>query len=99
MLSWKTYSKSFSECIDTLINFVLDRPKKGEPVSCKGLIVTGRNLNRYRKLLLFDSLLYPLFWFVAKLDALLFWTKGYMLIAKAKVNKNPPGDFIENGYF
>jgi hypothetical protein len=43
------------------------------------------------KIFRFYSLTYPLLWLVAKLDGLLFWTSGYMLIAKATINKGCPG--------
>jgi hypothetical protein len=32
--------------------------------------------------------LFPIVWIFCKLDALLFWCGGYMLIAKATANKN-----------
>ena len=85
--SWTTYSKFFSESIDTLLNFGYGRLKGGQAASSKGLIVTGQELARHHKIFLFYSCAYPLLWLVAKLDGLLFWTSGYMLIAKARVNK------------
>jgi SAM-dependent methyltransferase len=85
--SWTTYSKFFSESIDILLNFGFGRLKGGQSVSSKGLIVTGHDVARYRKIFLFYSCTYPLLSLVAKLDELLFWTSGYMLIAKARVNK------------
>jgi SAM-dependent methyltransferase len=99
IVSWNTYSKFFSESIDTLVNFAYGRLKKGEGASSKGLIVTGQDLIRNRKIFRFYSLTYPLLWVIAKLDGLLFCTSGYMLIAKAVVNKScaeRPGIFSEN---
>jgi SAM-dependent methyltransferase len=90
IVSWSTYSKFFSESIDTLVNFAYGRLKKGQGSSSKGLIVTGKDLIRNRKVFRFYSLTYPLLWAIAKLDGLLFWTSGYMLIAKAVVNKTCP---------
>jgi SAM-dependent methyltransferase len=98
IVSWNTYSKFFSESIDTLVNFAYGRLKKGQAASSKGLIVTGQDLIRNRKIFLFYSLTYPLLWVIAKLDGLLFWTSGYMLIAKVVVNKScpeSPGIFSE----
>jgi hypothetical protein len=85
--SWTTYSKFFSESIDILLNFGYGRLKGRQSISSKGLIVTGQDFARYRKIFLFYSCAYPLLWLIAKLDELLFWTSGYMLIAKARVNK------------
>jgi SAM-dependent methyltransferase len=87
IVSWITYSKFFSEFIDTLVTFAYGWLKKGEAASSKGLIVTGQDLARNRKTFRFYALTYPLLWVIAKLDGLLFWTSGYMLIAKAVVNK------------
>lgn len=88
VVSAKTYSKFFSESIDILINSAYGRLKKEKAATPKGLIVTGRDLDRHRKILRLYSLAYPFLWAVAKLDDLLFWTSGYMLIVKAKVNKH-----------
>jgi ubiquinone/menaquinone biosynthesis C-methylase UbiE len=90
IVAWRTYSKFFSEAVDTLLNLAYARLKKEQVTSSKGLIVTGQDLTRYRKIFRFYSFAYPLLWLIAKLDGLLFWTSGYMLIAKATVNKNGP---------
>lgn len=87
VVRWRTYSKFFSECIDTLVTFAYGRLKKEQATSSKGVIVTGEDIARYQWIFVFYSFTYPLLWLVAKLDGLLFWTSGYMLIAKAVVNK------------
>lgn len=87
LISYKTYSKFFSECIDTLVAFTFDLLKKGETKSKKGLIVTEQDLSRYQKLFRAYSIIYPVVWFFAKLDVLLFWCSGYMMIFKTRVNK------------
>jgi len=87
---WKTYSKFFSEFIDTFLTLAVSWTKKGELVSSKGLIVTGRDLSGHRKIFRLYSFVYPFLWLMAKLDMLLFWTSGYMLIIKAKVEKSAP---------
>lgn len=84
-----TYSGFFSECVDTAIAFAMGRIKKGSPPSGKGTIVTGRDLDRNRKLLRIYSLIYPAIWMVTRLDGLLFWTSGYMLIVRGKSLKSP----------
>jgi hypothetical protein len=85
--SSRTYSKFFSELIDTVITYGFGRLKKEESSFQKGLIVTGDDLGRYRKLFKAYSLLYPVVWSFVQLDKLLFWRSGYMLIVKASIVK------------
>lgn len=92
IVSDKTYSRFFAECIDTLITFAFDTLKKEETASQKGLVVTERDLRRYQKIFRLYSLIYPLVWFFVMLDTLLFWCSGYMLIVAAKTNKNRLSD-------
>jgi SAM-dependent methyltransferase len=75
-----TYSRFFSEAVDTVINWGMERlGKKG---SAKGMVVTGADLARHRKMFLAYSALYPAVWAVTRLDALVP-ASGYMLIAEA----------------
>jgi SAM-dependent methyltransferase len=77
-----SYSRFFSEVVDTAINWAVERlGKKG---SAKGLVVTGSDVARHRKLFLAYSLVYPFVWVVSRLDAVIPWTPGYMLIATAR---------------
>ena len=85
ILSRHTYSKFFSEFIDTLVTQGLRLFKKEK--SSKGVLVVEEDLKKYKKMFKIYSLIYPMLWFFSKLDALLFWRSGYMLIAKAKINK------------
>ena len=87
ILSHKTYSRFFAECIDTLITLAFSLLKRGKATSQKGLIVTGQDLHRHQKIFKVYALLYPIVWLFAKLDTLLFFTNGYMLIVKARVDK------------
>jgi SAM-dependent methyltransferase len=78
----RTYSRFFSELVDTAIQWGVERlGKKG---SAKGHVVTGQDLGRHRRLFLAYSALYPVVWLVSRLDLLLPWTEGYMLIARAR---------------
>lgn len=85
-----TYSKFFSELIDTLIVFAVTvlRGDAGAE-SKKGLLVTGDDLRKYQSMFRTYSLIYPVVSFFSKLDSLLFFTSGYMLIVKARVNPKP----------
>jgi SAM-dependent methyltransferase len=88
VVSHKTYSKFFSEFIDTLITFTywVLKDSRGEE-SKKGVLITGNDLKRYKSLFRIYSLLYPVVLIFSKLDSLLFFESGYMLILKARINK------------
>jgi hypothetical protein len=77
-----TYSRFFSELVDTGLHWGMERLGKGS--SAKGMVVTAGDVGRHRKLFLAYSAVYPLVWGVSRLDALLPWTSGYMLIATAQ---------------
>jgi hypothetical protein len=87
IVSHRTYSKFFSEAIDTLMTLALDLLKRGGAKSQKGRIVTGQDMKRYQKMFSMYSLVYPVVWLFSKLDALLLGASGYMLIVKARIDK------------
>lgn len=76
-----TYSRFFSEAVDTAINWAVERT--GKRGSAKGMVVTGADVAKNQKLFRLYSLLYPLVWAVTRLDALVP-ASGYMLIAAAR---------------
>jgi SAM-dependent methyltransferase len=77
----RTYSRAFTEMVDTAIQLALTRTgKKG---SAKGVVVTGADLKRHGTLFRAYSAVYPVLWAVSRLDALVPWSSGYMLIAAA----------------
>jgi hypothetical protein len=64
-----------------VINVAIERlGKKG---SAKGMVVTGVDLAKHRKMFLIYSLAYPIVWAFSRLDALVP-ASGYMLIARAR---------------
>ena len=77
----RTYSRFFSEALDTGINWGVER--LGKKSSAKGMVFTGGDLRRHRKAFRAYSLVYPLAWGFSRLDALVPWTTGYMLVASA----------------
>ena len=82
-----SYSRAFSELIDTGLNGLYLKMQRRQGVSgstAKGPVVTGRDLRKHRKEFLLLSALYPLIWTVAKLDHLLWFTPGYKLIVSAR---------------
>jgi SAM-dependent methyltransferase len=77
----RTYSRFFSELVDTAINWGVERlGKKG---SAKGMVVTGGDVARHRKLFRAYSAVYPLVWAISRLDGAIPWASGYMLIVRA----------------
>ncbi len=77
--SSRSYSKFFSEAVDTAINWAVER--LGKRGSAKGLVVTRKDVAKHRKLFRAYSLVYPLVWLITRLDALVP-AAGYMLIAR-----------------
>jgi SAM-dependent methyltransferase len=77
----RTYSRFFSELVDTLVNVALER--LGKRSSAKGMVVTGSDLSRHRKTFRLWSILYPFVWAVTRLDTIVP-ASGYMLIAAAE---------------
>jgi SAM-dependent methyltransferase len=76
-----TYSRFFSELVDTAINVAVERlGKKG---SAKGMVVTGADLSKHRKTFRIYSVLYPFVWALSRLDVLVP-ASGYMLIVRAR---------------
>ena len=78
----RTYSRFFSELVDTGINWGVGRlGKKG---SAKGMVVTGADVGRHAKAFRAYSAIYPLVWLVSRLDGLLWGASGYMLLMTAR---------------
>jgi SAM-dependent methyltransferase len=83
-----TYSGTFSELIDTGINGLyesLKKQKQGSRESQKGSVVTRGDLEKHKKEFRMLSILYPVFWIVSRMDALLPLQKGYKLIVRARL--------------
>ena len=75
----RTYSRFFTEAVDTAINWGVER--LGKKSSAKGMVVTSSDLRRHRKAFRAYSLVYPAVWALSRLDGLLPWASGYMLLA------------------
>jgi ubiquinone/menaquinone biosynthesis C-methylase UbiE len=79
--SHRTYSRFFSEAVDTGLNWGLER--LGKKSSAKGIVVTADDLARNRTTFRAYSAIYPLVWAVTRLDAVVP-APGYMLIASLR---------------
>jgi SAM-dependent methyltransferase len=77
----RTYSRFFSEVVDTALHAAIER--LGKRSSAKGMVVTGSDLARHRRMFRLWSLLYPSVWALTRLDALVP-ASGYMLVASAR---------------
>jgi SAM-dependent methyltransferase len=87
----QTYSGTFSELIDTAINGMLETFKRRKPQpgeSSKGSVVTRGDMEQHQKQFKMLSLVYPLLWTVARMDALLPLQQGYKLIVRARLRKS-----------
>jgi SAM-dependent methyltransferase len=83
-----TYSKAFSELVDTALNglyLVLQRGAGDSRGSSKGSVVTQADIRKHRKQFLLLSALYPFLWGLSRLDALLWLQPGYKLIVRARL--------------
>lgn len=81
----RTYSKFFSEAVDTAMTWAIRRVKRSSAGgTIKGTMVTGTDLARHGTLLYLYTGFYPLLWAVAQLDRLLWFRSGYMLLAKVR---------------
>jgi SAM-dependent methyltransferase len=76
----RTYSRFFSELVDTAINFGVER--LGKRGSAKGMVVTGADVAKHAKAFRLYSAIYPVVWTFSQLDRLVP-ASGYMLIATA----------------
>jgi SAM-dependent methyltransferase len=82
----RTYSRSFSEAIDTGLNGVYERLKgKGKDSSRKGTVITGYEMQSHRRAFRLMALLHPILWAISKLDVLLVGQPGYKLVARARL--------------
>ena len=82
----KTYTKAFSETVDTVMQAALE--SLGKKGSKKGVVVTGGDLNKHAKLFTAYSVIFPFVWVFSRFDVLLPWNDGYRLLLVA-TRKNP----------
>jgi SAM-dependent methyltransferase len=84
-----TYSRFFSEVLDTLISFSYLRFGRGEKTSSKGAVLTGETVEKNTKLLKIYRILYPFLSAFVLLDRVIPFTRGYKLvIASAPCRKS-----------
>jgi SAM-dependent methyltransferase len=92
LLGHRTYSKFFSQLVDTVMTAGIRALKKPQPgAQVKGTVVTGQDARRHETLFRLYRLAFPLLWLVAQLDCLLWWRSGYMLLATVEVGGEQGG--------
>ena len=80
----RTYSRFFVESLDTMIQLGARRMNRGQDAGQKGNVIDEQDFQKMEKAFRCYSRLYPFFQFAAGMDALLGFTKGYSLIARAR---------------
>ena len=81
----KTYSRFFVELVDTLGRFVVRQVNKDRSsADFAGMLADEQDFRKIEKAFRVYSFLYPVFWLAAQLDGLLFFTRGYHLVARGK---------------
>jgi SAM-dependent methyltransferase len=84
----RTYSKTFSELVDTLLNGANELRRggnRGTRPTRKGTITTSADLRHRQKEFRLLSAMYPALWLMSKLDHLLWAQSGYKLIVRARL--------------
>lgn len=97
--SVRTYSRFFTQLLDTGIRFVSER-KGASHDAVKGTLLTAEDFKRMEKSLKLFKLMWPCFWLAVQCDRLLLGARGFMLIARARRRtwtKRPEKPSLSNG--
>lgn len=83
-----TFSRFFTELLELTINFayvkVLARRSKAPVEQGQIAPATKDQLKSVEKAYKIYSLIYPIYWLVSRLDALLFFTEGYVVVVEGR---------------
>jgi SAM-dependent methyltransferase len=84
----RTFSRFFTELVELAINFAYVKKfaKQGKEKVEKGTIApaTEQQLKSVEKVYRLYSLIFPVTWLFSKLDFLLFFTRGYVVVVEGK---------------
>lgn len=93
VLHCQTFSQTLSELLELILNFLYIRFSRQKPSSPlrDGRIrpSTGKEFLAQKKSFRIYSFVYPFIWLVSRLDKLLFWQKGYVLLIWAQKSDSP----------
>lgn len=87
-----TYSRFFTEFLELLLNVYYVRKKRRNRAAARDGAITPGSAEEVRSLdrtLAIYKLVYPVFWLVSRLDALLFFTSGYVVVLLAEKRPRP----------
>lgn len=83
-----TFSRLFTEMLELSINFayvkILAKRSKAQVESGQIAPATSEQLKSVEKTYKLYSLIYPIYWLISKLDALLFFTEGYVVVVEGR---------------
>lgn len=82
-----TYSRFFTEFLELLLNvFYVRTRSRGRGAARDGAITPGsaREVRSLERTLRLYNLIYPVFWLASRLDSLLFFTHGYVVVLQAR---------------
>lgn len=83
-----TFSRFFTESLELTINFLYVKvlAKRGKAKVEKGQIApaTQDQLKSVEKTFKIYSMIYPIYWLVSRLDALVFFTEGYVVVVEGR---------------
>jgi SAM-dependent methyltransferase len=83
-----TFSRFFTEALELTINFLYVKilAKRSEAPVEEGQIApaTKDQLQSVKKTYKIYSLIYPVYWLISRLDALLFFTEGYVVVVEGR---------------
>ena len=83
-----TFSRFFTEMLELTINFLYVKvlAKRGKVEVEKGQIApaTEGQLKSIKKTFRIYSMIYPIYWLISQLDALVFFTEGYVVVVDGK---------------
>lgn len=83
-----TFSRFFTEFLELTINFLYVKvlAKRSKAHVDKGQIApaTKEQIQSVEKTYKMYSLIYPLYWLISRLDALLFFTEGYVVVVEGR---------------
>jgi hypothetical protein len=86
--SESTFSRFFTELLELTINFayvnILARKSKAKVEAGQIAPSTHDQLKSVEKIYKAYSLIYPIYWLVSKLDSLLFFTEGYVVVVEGQ---------------
>ncbi len=86
----RTYSRSFSEGIDTALNGMYERIRgRRRAVTRKGTVITGHEMNQHRGAFRLMAMIHPVLWLISRLDHLLVGQVGYKLVVRARLVDKP----------